>query len=146
MANFDNIEILLAEDSAADAEMCLRALRKGHLPDSIYWVKDGAEALDFVHCRGVYTGRNPNNAPKLVLLDLKMPKVDGLEVLRELKGNPLTRSIPVVMMTSSNEESDVVESYRLGVNSYIVKPLNYTRFAEVVTMLGIYWIANRAPH
>lgn len=146
MGDYEQIEILLAEDNPADAELCLRALRKHHLANRIHWVKDGAEALDFVHGTGAYAKRNPSHRPKLLLLDLKMPKVDGLEVVRRLKADEHTRAIPVVMMTSSNEESDVVESYRLGVNSYIVKPVDFTHFTETVAKIGFYWLlANRVP-
>src|SRR5919204_5647010 len=114
MAGMDPLEILLVEDSAEDAEMTLRALRKNNLANRVHWVKDGAEALEYLF---------NSQTPKLVMLDLKMPKVDGIEVLRQLKAQPETRAIPVVVMTSSNEERDVVEAYRLGVNSYIVKPV-----------------------
>lgn len=147
MSEYEHVEILLAEDNPADAELCMRALRKHHLINDIHWVKDGAEALDFIHASGAYARRNPDHAPKLLLLDLKMPKMDGLEVLERLKADEQTRSIPVVMMTSSNEERDVVESYRLGVNSYIVKPVDFVQFAEVVAKLSLYWIlTNRVPH
>jgi two-component system response regulator len=146
MHEYEQVEILLAEDNPADAEMCMRALRKNHFGNHIHWVKDGAEALEFIHGTGAYAGRNPNQRPKLLLLDLKMPKVDGIEVLRQLKGNERTRTIPVVVMTSSNEESDVVESYRLGVNSYIVKPVDFSQFNETVSRTGFYWVlANRVP-
>ncbi|HWI38947.1 MAG TPA: response regulator, partial [Burkholderiales bacterium] len=119
----DYIEILLAEDSSADAEMTLRALKRNNLANRVRWVKDGAEALEYLFAEGT-------RPPKLVLLDIKMPKVDGIEVLRRLKADPATRKIPVVVMTSSNEERDVVESYRLGVNSYIVKPVQFEAFLE----------------
>jgi len=141
-----DFEILLAEDSPADAEMTLRALRGHNLANHVHWVKDGEAALDYVLGRGAYAGRDPARVPKLVLLDLKMPKVDGIEVLRQLKENAQTRAIPVVVMTSSNEERDIVESYRLGVNSYIVKPVQFEAFLETVAKIGLYWlITNRVP-
>ena len=140
------IEILLVEDSPADAEMTLRALRRNNLANKAHWVKDGEQALEYMFRVGAYTGRGPSAEPKLVLLDLKMPKVDGIEVLRRLKAGEGTRSVPVVVMTSSNEERDVVESYRLGVNSYIVKPVQFEAFLETVAKIGLYWvITNRVP-
>jgi two-component system response regulator len=126
--------------------MTLRALRGHNLANHVHWVKDGEAALDFVLCRGAYAGRDPRHPPKLVLLDIKMPKVDGIEVLRQLKADPGTRTIPVVVMTSSNEERDIVESYRLGVNSYIVKPVQFEAFLETVAKIGLYWVlTNRVP-
>jgi len=145
VTDYQQVEILLAEDSPADAEMTLRALRKNNLANRVHWVKDGAEALEYVFRAGTYAER-ANQQPKLILLDIKMPKVDGIEVLRRLKGDPETRSIPVVVMTSSNEDRDVVESYRLGVNSYIVKPVAFDAFLETVAKIGMYWVlTNRAP-
>ena len=146
MQNAERIEILLAEDSERDAEMTLRGLRKHNLANRVHRVKDGAEALEFLYCTGAYADRGPDPLPKLILLDLKMPKVDGIEVLRRIKSDERMRIIPVVMMTSSNEERDVVESYRLGVNSYIVKPIEFAEFAEVVAKIGFYWVlSNRVP-
>jgi two-component system response regulator len=146
MDNLEKVEILLAEDNERDAEMTLRALRKNNLGNRVHRVVDGAEALDFMFCTGAYASRDPNALPKLILLDLKMPKVDGIEVLRRLKSEERTRVLPVVIMTSSNEEKDVVESYRLGVNSYIVKPIDFSAFVDVVARLGLYWVvANRVP-
>lgn len=146
MECLEQIEILLAEDSVKDAEMTQRALRKHNLGNRLHWVKDGEEALDFLLCRGTYAGRDPARPPKLVLLDLKMPKVDGIEVLRTVKSDERTRVIPVVVMTSSNEERDVTESYRLGANSYIVKPIEFGSFLEVVAKIGLYWmLTNRVP-
>jgi two-component system response regulator len=142
----DPVEILLAEDNPADAEMTLRALRRYNLANKVHWVKDGEEALDYMFRSGAYAGRDPALVPKLVMLDIKMPKVDGIEVLRRLKTSEETRTIPVVVMTSSNEERDVVESYRLGVNSYIVKPVQFEHFLETVAKIGLYWvITNRVP-
>ena len=132
------VQILLAEDNAEDAEMTIRALKRNNLANHLHWVKDGAEALDYL--------QSTAQLPKLVLLDIKMPKVDGIEVLRRLKENAATRGIPVVVMTSSNEERDVVESYRLGVNSYIVKPVQFDAFMETVAKIGLYWLlTNRVP-
>ena len=142
----DQVEILLVEDNPNDAEMTLRALRRNNLANRVHWVKDGAEALDFLLGAGAYARRDPLLAPKLVLLDLKMPKVDGIEVLRRLKADPATRTLPVVVMTSSNEERDVAESYRLGANSYIVKPVEFEAFHETVAKIGLYWVlTNRVP-
>lgn len=133
------LELLLVEDNSEDLELTLRALRKANIANRVQVVRDGAEALDFVFCEGVYAGRHPDR-PKVILLDLKLPKVDGLEVLRRLKGDPRTRMIPVVMLTSSKEQSDLVKSYELGVNSYIVKPVNFEQFAAAVQELGLYWL------
>jgi two-component system, response regulator len=144
-ATFEQIEILLAEDNPEDAEMTMRALRKHNLANHVHWVKDGEEALDYLFCRGQYAGRDPARPPKLVLLDIKMPKVDGIEVLRQVKSSEL-KSVVVVVMTSSNEERDVIESYRLGVNSYIVKPVAFEAFLETVSKIGLYWVlTNRVP-
>jgi two-component system response regulator len=143
----EQIEILLVEDNAEDAEMTTRALRRSHLANQLRWVKDGAEALDYLFCVGPYAGRDVRRPPKLVLLDIKMPKVDGIEVLRRLKADAATRTIPIVMMTSSNEERDVAEAYKLGVNSYIVKPVQFESFLDTVGKLGLYWVLlNRVPH
>jgi CheY-like chemotaxis protein len=145
MTDYQQVEILLAEDSPADAEMTLRALRKNNLANRVHWVKDGAEALEYIFRAGTYAER-ANYQPKLILLDIKMPKIDGIEVLRRLKEDPDARTIPVVVMTSSNEERDVIESYRLGVNSYIVKPVAFDAFLETVAKIGMYWVlTNRVP-
>lgn len=139
------VEILLVEDTPADAEMTLRALSRKNLANKVHWVKDGEEALEFMFRTGAYAARDPASTPKLVMLDIKMPKVDGIEVLRRLKADAATRTIPVVVMTSSNEERDVMESYRLGVNSYIVKPVQFDAFMETVAKIGMYWVlTNRA--
>ena len=146
MNALEQVEILLVEDSRTDAEMTLRALRHNHLANKVHWVKDGAEALDFMFCAGAYAGRNRSAGPKLVMLDIKMPKVDGIEVLRRLKADPETRSVPVVIMTSSAEQRDLVDSYKLGVNSYIVKPVEFEAFLETVAKIGLYWVlTNRVP-
>ena len=140
------VEILLVEDDPADAEMTLRALRRNNLANKVLWVKDGQEALDYIHGSGAYAGRDPA-LPRLVMLDLKMPKVGGIEVLRALKAHEPTRSVPVVVMTSSSEEQDVVASYQLGVNSYIVKPVQFETFLETVAKIGLYWVlTNRLPN
>lgn len=145
MTGLELVEILLVEDNPTDAELTLRALRRHNLANNVVWVKDGAEALDFLHSRGNYANRK-NGTPKLILLDLKLPKIDGIEVLRELKTDSKTKIIPVVMLTSSQEERDLVESYRLGVNSYIVKPVDFEKFLETVSQVGFYWsLMNKIP-
>ena len=145
MAAYENVDILLVEDNPADAELALRALRKGKLVNHISWLKDGAEALDFIFRTGAYAGR-PDRNPKLILLDLKLPKVDGIEVLKQVKADERTRAIPVVMVTSSAEGRDIAESYKLGVNSYIVKPVEFEQFSETVAKAGLYWmLMNKAP-
>jgi len=146
MPGFEHGEILLVEDNPSDAEMTLRALRRNNLANKVHWVKDGEEALQYVFRTDKYAGRDPASITKLIMLDIKMPKVDGIEVLRQLKADPATRAIPVVVMTSSNEESDVVRSYALGANSYIVKPVQFEVFIETVAKIGLYWmLANRVP-
>ena len=144
--NVDEIEILLVEDSPSDAELTIRAFKERKLTNKLIHVGDGAEALDFVFGRGRYAGRSTEKKPKVILLDLKLPKVDGFEVLRRLKADEWARTIPVVVLTSSTEERDVVESYRLGVNSYINKPVDFNKFAEAISQLGLYWLVlNKAP-
>lgn len=143
--NYEHVQILLVEDSKADAEMTLRTLKRRGIVNNVEWVRDGIEALDYLNCTGLYADRTNGN-PKLVLLDLKMPRMDGLQLLEQMKANPLTRTIPVVMMTSSREEGDLMASYRLGVNSFVVKPVEFGEFAETVAQVGMYWIlANVAP-
>jgi CheY-like chemotaxis protein len=145
MTAFEHVEILLVEDNPTDAELAMRALRKKNLANNLVWVKDGVEALDFIFCRGQYENR-ANLTPRLILLDLKLPKVDGIEVLRTIKSDPKTRTIPVVMLTSSHEERDIIESYQLGVNSYIVKPVDFDKFLEMVSQVGLYWsLVNKVP-
>jgi two-component system, response regulator len=139
------IEVLIVEDNPQDLELTLRALRKANVSNRIQIARDGAEALDFLFCEGAHARRKIGNGPKVVLLDLKLPKVDGLEVLRKIKNDPRTNMIPVVVLTSSKEQSDVVESYRLGVNSYIVKPVDFERFAAAVGQLGFYWLLLNQP-
>lgn len=143
--NYQHVEILLVEDSSADAEMTMRTLKRRGIANNVEWVCDGVEALEYLFCEGRHTTRS-NGHPKLVLLDLKMPKMDGLQVLERMKQDPRTSNIPVVMMTSSREEGDLLASYRLGVNSFIVKPVDFNDFAEIVAQVGMYWmIANVAP-
>jgi two-component system response regulator len=141
----EKVEILLVEDNPHDAEMTIRALKKANLANKLIHVKDGAEALDFVFARGPFADRQVENKPKVILLDIKMPKIDGIEVLRQIKSNDITKAIPVVIMTSSKEEQDVITSYNLGVNSYVVKPVDFEGFAKAVSELGFYWlITNQA--
>jgi two-component system response regulator len=139
------MEIMLVEDNPHDIELTLYALKSSRIANHVVTVGDGAEALDFLFAQGKYSSRDVNVKPKLVLLDLKLPKVDGLEVLRRIKGDPRTMVIPVVVMTSSREEQDIVESYRLGVNSYIVKPVDFGKFTEAVSHLGLYWLLLNEP-
>lgn len=140
------VEILLVEDNPNDLELTQRALRKGNLTNNIHIVRDGAEALEFLFCEGLYANRKLEDGPKVILLDLKLPKVDGLEVLKQVKTDERTKTIPVVVLTSSKEQRDVVESYQLGVNSYIVKPVNFEGFANAVQEIGMYWLLlNQAP-
>ena len=146
MTSANETEILLVEDNPRDAELALISLSERNLANKVVHVRDGAQALAFLFCTGVYAGRDPNSHPKVVLLDLKLPKVDGLEVLRAIKTNPRTKHIPVVVMTSSQEQRDVVDSYQLGVNSYIVKPVDFDNFSAAVAELGCYWLLlNRIP-
>ena len=136
----DPVEILLVEDNPSDQELTLKALKKYNLSNSIYAVEDGAEALDFVFAEGKYSSRDISLLPKLILLDLKLPKVSGLEVLKRIKSDQYTKKIPVVVLTSSKEEKDIVESYEYGVNSYIVKPVDFTKFIESIREIGFYWL------
>ncbi len=145
MDEYEQIEILLVDDNALDAELAMRGLKEHNLANNIVWVKNGEQALDYVYRRGEFEGR-AGRGPRLILLDLKMPKVDGIEVTRALKADESTRHIPIVIMTSSEEEKDITESYSLGVNSYIVKPLDFDALADVASRAGYYWLAiNRAP-
>jgi two-component system, response regulator len=140
------VQILLVEDNQTDAELCIRALGKQNLANDLVWLKDGAEALDFLYCRGVYGERNSEDMPNLILLDLRMPKVDGMDVLRELKGDERMKAIPVIMLTSSTENPDLQECYRLGANSYVSKPVEFNAFADTVAKIGMYWLLiNRPP-
>jgi CheY-like chemotaxis protein len=144
--DYDNVEILLVEDNPLDAEMTIRALRKSSIVSKLYWVKDGVEALDFVRCEGAFADRNAHQVPKLILLDLKMPRIDGLGVLQALKSDDKYTAIPIVAMTSSNQERDVTESYRLGVNGYVTKPVELDEFMQTVANIGAFWLAlNQTP-
>lgn len=146
MSKYNEVEILIVEDNPDDAELALRALKKHNLANHVVVVTDGEEALDFVFARGKYGERQIDSGPRIVLLDLKLPKVDGLEVLRAIKGDPRTKIIPVIVLTSSKEEKDMVESYRIGVNSYILKPVDFDKFADAVKDIGYYWLLlNQAP-
>ena len=139
------VEILLVDDNPNDVELTLHAFKKNNISNPIHVVRDGAEALEFIFATGAYAGRQVKTGPRVILLDLKLPKVDGLEVLRQIKADPHTRGIPVVILTSSREERDIVESYKLGVNSYIVKPVDFEQFTESVRQLGMYWVLLNQP-
>ena len=141
----NEVEILLVEDNPADMELTLHALRAENISNHIQVVRDGEEALDFLFCRGAFQERSLEHPPKVVLLDLKLPKVDGLEVLRQVKGDPRTRPIPIVVLTSSKEDRDLVNSYQLGVNSYIQKPVDFDQFRQTVKQLGLYWLVVNEP-
>ena len=139
------VDILLVEDSPDDVELTLRALRKSNVTNHIEVARDGAEALEFIFATGAHADRDINNGPKVVLLDLKLPKVDGLEVLRRIKSDQRTKNLPVVVLTSSRESRDVADAYALGVNSYIVKPVDFEQFADAVRELGLYWLLLNEP-
>lgn len=145
MESYELVEILFAEDNARDAELTIRALKQGGLANALLWVKDGQQAMDFLFRQGEYAGRE-DTVPRLVLLDLKMPRVNGIEVLEAIRGDERTKNIPVVIMTSSEEESDVARSYALGVNSYVVKPVDFNAMVDVARHAGYYWLAvNKTP-
>lgn len=145
MVNADAVEILLVEDNPQHVELTLRALNKYNLANKVLVAKDGAEALEFIFAEGAYSQRRIENGPKVILLDLKLPKVDGLEVLRRIKSDDRTKAIPVVVVTTSEQEQDVVETYKLGVNSYIVKPVSFDKFIQAVSELGFYWMLLNKP-
>ena len=145
--DLNNVEILLVEDNPDDAGLAIRALKKQNLANHLVHLSDGAMALEFIFCTGEYVNRQIDDRPKVILLDLKMPKVDGLQVLKAIREDERTKSIPVVIMTSSNEERDIVEGYRLGANSYIVKPVDFDNFSKAVAELGFYWLLlNKVPN
>jgi CheY-like chemotaxis protein len=147
MTALEDIEILLVEDNPNDVELTMRALQKQNLASKVFVVKDGAEALEFIFATGAFAARKIENRPKVVLLDLKLPKVDGIEVLRRIKSDERTKQTPVVMLTSSQEERDVLDTYNLGVNSYIVKPVDFSNFVHAVSELGVYWgLLNKLPY
>ena len=147
MTTLEDTEILLVEDNPNDVELTIRALRKQNLANKVFVVKDGAEALEFMFATGAFSARKIENPPKVVLLDLKLPKVDGIEVLRRIKADERTKHTPVVMLTSSQEERDVLDTYNLGVNSYIVKPVDFSNFVHAVSELGVYWgLLNKLPY
>jgi len=139
------VEILIVEDNEQDLALAQRALRKANVTNRIHVARDGEEALEFLFCEGQFAERKMEDGPKVILLDLKLPKIDGLEVLQRIKSDPRTKSIPVVVLTSSKEQNDVVETYNLGVNSYIVKPVNFEQFSETVQKLGMYWLLLNHP-
>jgi two-component system response regulator len=140
------VEILLVEDNPSDVQLTLHALKRHGLTNRVHVVRDGAEALEFLFATGAYAARAGSDCPKVVMLDLKLPRVDGIEVLREIRANPLTRTLPVVVLTSSREERDIAQTYHLGANSYIVKPVDFEQFTEAVRQLGMYWVLlNQRP-
>jgi two-component system response regulator len=141
----NDVEILLVDDNPSDVRLTLHALQEYKIANRVEVARDGAEALDFLFCTGAYAHRHIENGPKLVLLDLQLPLVDGIEVLRQVKADPRTQMIPVVVLTSSREDRDVVESYRLGVNSYIVKPVDFDQFAQAMRQVGLYWLLLNQP-
>lgn len=141
------IEIILVEDNSSDAELALRALKKNNILNPILHLQDGEEVLDYLFAEGQYQHRNINELPKLILLDLKMPKVDGLEVLQRIKSDERTKVIPVVLLTSSKEQKDIIDGYKLGVNSYIVKPVGFENFVKAISEIGLYWlVVNQSPY
>lgn len=143
--SYNQVDILLIEDNLHEAELTIRNLKKHNLANRLLHIDDGADALEYIFARGKYAAENRGN-PRLILLDLKLPRVDGLEILRQVKSNEITKSIPVVILTSSREEKDIVESYRIGVNSYIVKPVSFDAFALSIKELGLYWmLLNQSP-
>jgi len=143
--NSKEVEILLVEDNPSDAELTMRALKEYNLANKLIWVKDGAEALDFVFAQGQYSDRSIEDTPKVILLDLKLPKVGGLEVLEKVKSDKRIQTIPVVVLTSSSEEKDIITSYNLGVNSYILKPVDFDKFVEAIREVGFYWLLLNKP-
>jgi two-component system, response regulator len=142
----NEVEILLVEDNPSDAELTKRALKKNNLANRVFHVKDGEEALEFIFAKGAYSGRSIENTPRVILLDLKLPKVNGIEVLQQIKADERTKNIPVVVLTSSREDSDLAKCYELGVNSYIVKPVEFDNFVKAISDLGFYWLLlNQTP-
>jgi len=145
MNHSEVVDILLVEDNPNDAELTIRALRKRNIANPLHVVEDGAEALDFIFCRGAYAGRDCSKPPKVILLDLKLPKLDGLDVLKAIKADEQTRAVPVVVVTSSQEDPDIKKAYALGANSYVVKPVGFEAFLDVMSSLGLYWLLVNQP-
>ncbi len=145
MSDLNIVEILLVEDNPNDVELTLRALKKANISNQIHVVRDGEEATEFIFCEGKFTNRRIEDMPSVILLDLKLPKIDGLDILKRVKSDPRTKSIPVIVLTSSREQKDILESYNLGTNSYIVKPVNFEQFAAAVQQLGLYWLVLNQP-
>jgi two-component system response regulator len=146
VSDVDNVEVLLVEDSRHDAELMMRALAKCDVQNKLHWVQDGVDALEFIRCTGAYDGRDFAQRPKLVLLDLKMPRLNGLDVMRELKSDERTRSIPIVVMTSSNQSRDIAESYQLGANGYVTKPIQFADLSDTIARVAGYWLRiNQVP-
>ncbi len=144
---YGRVELLLVDDSPTDAELCIRTLKNHKLANDITWVKDGEQALDFLFARGEFSGRTMEQPPKVVLLDLRLPKVDGLEVLRQVRADDRLKPVPVVVLSSSREDRDIIESYRLGANGYVSKPVEFHEFSDAVTKLGLYWLlVNKPPY
>jgi CheY-like chemotaxis protein len=140
MNDFDGVDVLLVEDNALDAELTIRALKKGNFNNKLLWVKDGVEALEFIDAKGAYESRDSRELPRLILLDLKMPRLNGIDVLRSLKGNARTHAIPIVVMTSSSQDRDLNECYQLGVNGYVAKPIGFAELTDAVARIGMYWL------
>ena len=140
MKNYDLVEILIVEDNPNDAELTVRALKENSLANDLFVVEDGEEALDFLFCKGKYASRNPSKFLKVIFLDLKLPRISGLEALREIRSNPLTKYIPVVVVTSSKEDPDIKESYNLGANAYVVKPMEFDNFVDAIQQTGLFWL------
>jgi two-component system response regulator len=145
MGNTEIVDILLVEDNPRDAELTIRALKKRNFANPLHVVEDGAEALDFIYCRGAYKNRNRSILPRVILLDLKLPKLNGLEVLKTIKSDLRTRAIPVVVVTSSREDPDIKAAYDLGANSYVIKPVDFDAFLDAMSSLGLYWLLVNQP-
>jgi two-component system response regulator len=143
--SLNEVEVVLVEDNPNDAELAIRALKEYNFANKLMWLKDGVEALDFIFAQGQYTDRSVEEVPKVILLDLKLPRVDGLEVLEKIKSDTRTKSIPVVVLTSSSEERDIIASYNLGVNSYVIKPVDFDKFVDAAKEIGLYWMLLNNP-
>ena len=146
MAKYDKIDILLVEDNPRDADLTIRALRKNHLANNVFHLEDGVQALDYLKCRGEYANKDNNDNPKVIFLDLKLPKLSGLEVLKQIRSNDNLKNLPVVILTSSNEDPDIKAAYEIGANSYVVKPVDFKAFQDSLSHLGFYWLLiNEVP-